>query len=217
MHRVIMLAFALGLAMCGPAVFFELSQSLSEKPTAEGQDEKGATDAGKRAAKPAEVTGGGADKPVSLSRQLEGAPLYDLGEVFRFDITPGWVIRRWSRVSSGLGNLQLQGYRVPLVTGTREDDLAGSLTYYFNPQQQVQQIAFQGTTGDARRLIQFLMKRYQFGRQIANDPGIFLYQVPSSSGPAKSELTVRPAGIVSVHQPRERFDVALVIARPEEP
>jgi len=56
------------------------------------------------------------------------------------------VISRWPRVSAGLAELQLQGYRVPLVSGTTANDLAGALTYYFNSRQQVQRITFQGTT-----------------------------------------------------------------------
>jgi hypothetical protein len=54
---------------------------------------------------------------------LEGAPVADLAEVLRFDVTPGWVISRWPRVSTGGPHLQLQGYRVPLVTGTKESDI----------------------------------------------------------------------------------------------
>ncbi len=60
--------------------------------------------------------------------------------MLRFDVTVEWVMQRWPRVSTGLPYLQLQGYRVPLVTGTKVADLAGSLTYYFNARQQVQRI-----------------------------------------------------------------------------
>ena len=70
-------------------------------------------------------------------------------------------MRCWPQVATGLGQLQLQGYRVPLVSGTTEGDVAGSLTYYFNAQQQLQRIAFQGNTGDPRNLIVLLRSRYQ--------------------------------------------------------
>ena len=67
--------------------------------------------------------------------------------------TSAWVLARWPRVSTRLANLDLQGYRVPLVSGTADGDLAGSLTYYFNSQQRVQRITFIGSTGDARPLV----------------------------------------------------------------
>ncbi|MFH1922777.1 MAG: agmatine deiminase family protein, partial [Planctomycetota bacterium] len=46
---------------------------------------------------------------------VEGAPVENLHEVFRFDVTPDWIVRRWPRVSAGLPYLELQGYRAPLV------------------------------------------------------------------------------------------------------
>ena len=49
---------------------------------------------------------------------IEGSPVGDLAEVFRFDVTTDWILRRWPRVSTGLAEIQLQGYRVPLMTGS---------------------------------------------------------------------------------------------------
>ncbi len=89
-----------------------------------------------------------------------GTPVRGLAEVFQFNVTPDWIMRRWPQVATGLGQLQLQGYRVPLVTGTRESDVAGSLTYYFNAQRQLQRIAFQGNTGDPRQLVGLLSSRF---------------------------------------------------------
>jgi hypothetical protein len=146
---------------------------------------------------------------------LEGAPLKDLAEVFRFDVTTGWVLRRWPRVSTGLADLPMQGYRVPLVTGTAETDLAGSLTYYFGPQQKVERITFQGTTGDARELVRLLSSRYNFARRLTNDPGLFVYEVPRLGGEPTSVLQVRSAPVVTAGQPHGRFEVDLVIERPE--
>ena len=75
----------------------------------------------------------------------------DPSSVFHFQITPEWIVAHWPAVSTGLAQLQLEGYRVPLVTGTARHDLAGSLTYYFNAEQKLQQITFVGTTGDPDR------------------------------------------------------------------
>jgi len=135
-----------------------------------------------------------------------------LAEALRFDVTPAWVMERWPWVSAGLSELPLAGYRVPLLTGASEDDLAGSLTYYFNARQQVARITFQGTTGDARKLIRLLMSRYGFGRRIMNDPALFRYEVPVSKGPAQSYLDLR---LDRPKDPYRRFDVTLVIERPE--
>ena len=106
-------------------------------------------------------------------------PLPSLAEVLRFDVTVEWILRRWPRVTTGLPYLQLQGYRVPLVTGTGMSDVAGSLTYYFNAQQQVQRITLRGTTGDPSVLASILTSRYRFARRLTNDPGVVLSTRPS--------------------------------------
>ena len=131
-------------------------------------------------------------------------------------MTPEWIMRRWPRVSTGLAQLQLQGYRVPLVTGTAETDLAGSLTYYFNSQQRLEQIAFRGSTGDARNLVGLLSGRYHLTRRLTNDPSLALYEAVRSDGRPSSALKIQAAAIIKANQPRERFDVQLVLLRPEE-
>jgi hypothetical protein len=136
-------------------------------------------------------------------------------DVLRFDLTPAWIVRQWPRVSAGLGDLQLQGYRVPLVSGTAEDDLAGALTYYFNWHQQVQRITFSGTTGDPRRLIRWVVDRYGFARRLTNDPGIILYEVPRSDRRPSSTLCIRPVPVVKANDALARFNVALSIERPQ--
>jgi len=147
---------------------------------------------------------------------LEGPPTRNLAEVLRFqNVTTGWVLRRWPRVSTGLAELPLQGYRVPLVTGTAETDLAGSLTYYFNAQQEVQRINFQGTTGDPRKLIGFLTARYKFTRRLTNDPGLFIYEVTDLGGRPVSLLKIQSSPVVKSSEPNRRFDVDLVIERPK--
>ncbi len=143
-------------------------------------------------------------------------PAIELAEAIRFDITPGWVMTRWPRVSAGLAELQLQGYRVPLVTGTAEDDLAGALTYYFNPWQQVERITFRGTTGNAGKLIEYLVRQYRFGRRLTNDPRIVRFEVPGPRGEPHSWLEIRPAGVVKASEPFQRLSVVLVLNRPNE-
>jgi len=136
----------------------------------------------------------------------------DLADVFRFDVTPGWVMQRWPWVSTGLAQLPLQGYRVPLVSGAALDALAGSLTYYFHAQQKVQRITFQGMTGDVNKLLRILISRYGFGRRLTNDPGLFRYEVPQSRGEAASFLNVR---LAEPNAPYRRYRLDLAIERPE--
>lgn len=157
-----------------------------------------------------------ASQPAELPDSAgSAAPTVPIEEVFRLDHTTGWVLGHWPRVSAGLAELDTQGYRVPLVTGGQPDDLAGSLTYYFNKRQQVQRITFFGATGDARRLVSLLALRHGFVRELAADPSLFLYRVRENRK-VISELRIKPSSIVRSDSPYSRFEVALLIERPEE-
>ena len=68
----------------------------------------------------------------------DGSQLRHFSDLFRFDITPEWVVQNWPRVSSQLAEFSFSGLRVPVVSGTSIHDLAGSLTYYFDSQQRLQ-------------------------------------------------------------------------------
>jgi hypothetical protein len=152
--------------------------------------------------------------PPRLDTSLEGSGVNQLEQVFRFDVTTAWVMGHWSRVSTSLAELNLQGYRVPLVTGTKDSDLAGSLSYYFNPQQRVQRITFQGTTGDARPLVGLLVARHGFIRVVDKDPRLFLYQVKEGRT-VIGDLRITPSAIVRMDDPHARFDVVLTMTRPK--
>jgi len=145
---------------------------------------------------------------------LEGAPVRNLAEVLRFDVTADWVLKRWPRVTVGMSDLQLHGYRVPLVTGTEANDLAGSLTYYFGSDQRVERITFRGTTGNTRELVELLTTRYRFARRLTNDPGLFVYEGLSRKGVRPSVLEFRLSPVVVANDPFHRFDVQLSIERP---
>ncbi len=157
------------------------------------------------------------DSPVGIAPNTaaEAIPMPSLAEVLRFDMTVEWVMQRWPRVSTGLPHLQLQGYRVPLVTGTSVADLAGSLTYYFNAQQQVQRITLRGTTGDPRVLVALLTGRYRFARRLTNDPGMVLYEAVDSSNRPAGSAKIRSAKVIKANQPHTRFEVDLVMDRVE--
>mgnify|MGYP003353110921 CR=1 FL=1 len=101
------------------------------------------------------------------------------------------------------------------ISGIGETDVAGSLSYYFDASLTLQKIVFQGSTGDARRLVQFLLSQHRFERRLADDPSTYLYQVPQD-GQALSELRIRTVPIVKSTNPLTRFELTLVMRRPGE-
>ncbi len=135
-----------------------------------------------------------------------------LEQVLRFDITKEWVYSHWARKSTGLADAEFFGVRVPLVTGTDVADLAGSLTYWFDVQDQLQHIAFCGRTGDAARLANFLVRNYKFKPATA-PAGEELYQVTVSDG-VQSELRARPEPVIWNTSPHGSFEITLELARP---
>jgi hypothetical protein len=131
-------------------------------------------------------------------------------QALRFDVTKEWVYRSWDRKSAGPTDVGLYAVRVPLVSGTQSASLAGSLTYYFNVHDQVEHITFRGRTGDPSRLIQFLVKTYEFEPATA-PPGEYLYQVTRRSS-VQSELRTRQEGVSTTQH--GTYSVELELARP---
>lgn len=104
---------------------------------------------------------------------LSGRQIKDLREVLRFDINPDWVINRFSRVSTVLADLNLKGLRVPIVTGIRADDVAGTLTFYFDNMDRLQRLTFHGFTGDKRRFSQIMVSHYGMKREPTLEAGVY--------------------------------------------
>jgi hypothetical protein len=207
--KAMLSAMGLMTAVTGPIAYFSVSDYCKGGRTAANAT-RPATAA--TAAEPAP------DRPpiVSTSPALDGGPVRNLADIFRFDLPPEWVTQRWPQVSVGLAQLQLQGYRVPLVTGTAETDLAGSLTYYFDTQQQLQRIAFRGTTGDARNMVGLLTGQYHFTRRLTNDPGLVLYETVGPDGRPGGSLRLHTSPLMKASERHQRFDVELVLDRPQE-
>jgi hypothetical protein len=207
---------AAGVAACvvGPMTAFSLPDWWSSLTGARSSSKAAAVSAGT----PMEGRAGSANA-ANHGGPVEPSPVpaaVRLADAFRFDVTIREVMQRWPRVSTSLADLQLLGYRVPLVTGTAQTDLAGALTYYFNSRQQVQRIAFFGTTGDGRELVRLVTSRYGFVRRVTNDPSLFLYEVPTLGGQSQSVLRLKLAPLLKADRPHQRFDVSLVIERPAE-
>ncbi len=154
--------------------------------------------------------GGVATGPVTTG-DIAGPEVKHFGDVFRFDVTPAWIVQRWARVTTRLADLTLDGYRVPLVTGVQLHDLTGTLTYYFNQRGDVQRITFDGHTGDPRVLAMFLHNNMGFEQAISSRVDLYLVKW---NGTPRSALVIRPAAVVRNDQPHRRFDVKMEINRP---
>ena len=144
---------------------------------------------------------------------IEGVPTYSIGQVMRMDVSKEWVYQRWARKSTSTSELNLFGVRVPLVTGTRMSDVAGSLTYYFGPDGVVHKLSFRGRTADTSQLIHEVARRYGLTRQPA-PAGEQLYQLRRGAD-VISQLRTRPASVLWASSPHESFDVQLDLQRPD--
>ncbi len=104
---------------------------------------------------------------------LVGTTVHDLREVIRFDINPEWIINRFSRVTTVLADMKMEGLRVPIVTGTQADDLAGTLTYYFDTSGKVQRITVHGFTGDPSKMASIMTEHFGLSREPSLEAGVF--------------------------------------------
>lgn len=149
-----------------------------------------------------------------LQPRADGVPARHLGEIFNFDVTPAWIMSRWSRVSTQAGPPEFQGYRVPLLTGLRQGDLAGSITYCFDDQNKLQRLTFEGTTDDPTRLVKLVSDRFGFKAIKAPSPGLQQYAI-RWNGYTGSRLNVRMAGVIDAGKPKTRFSIDLEINLPD--
>ena len=135
---------------------------------------------------------------------------------FKFNITPSWVEQNWDFVTACVGPMNLQGYRVTLVTGSNPDDLTGVLTYYFDSRKQLQQIQFQGTTGHLGRLTTMLRRQFHMNQRIVNDPAVTVYETPTGFRGAKNIMEARSPMVIKSDQLYHRYEVSLQLNRPVE-
>ena len=141
---------------------------------------------------------------------VPGPEISNFAEVFRFDLSPQAIAQKWSRVSTGLSDARYQGYRVPLMTGTAESDLAGSLTYYFDGAPKLRRITFLGTTANPQRLVDFLSQRYGFRRFQSGNPRITAYRVRYRF---TGLLRILPAEVLDKHLASTNYQVELSLER----
>ena len=155
---------------------------------------------------------GNAHGPDFSAPPLEFIPVGNFEEIFRFDISPTWVRRRWKRVSTNPGDQGLHGLRVALVTGTNSWDLHGSLTYFFDANQRLQRITFRGWTGDESRLTNLLTQRYGFKTQPTHWAGFYLAQRRRQ---ATGALLMQHPTVIYTENPVQQVALVMEINNPQ--
>jgi hypothetical protein len=216
---MLLLALMLAGGIGGPVAYFQLfaaGKSPSQAAAGEPQTALPQTAGLASLPLPGGVANIAAPQTLGAAAPQSSVRLHDASSVFDFQVTPEWVVAHWPSVSTGLAQLQLEGYRVPLVTGTGQQDLAGSLTYYFSPEQKLQQITFIGTTGDPRPLIGLLSGRFHLTRRLANDPGLIVFEAVRGNNELAGSLKLRLAPQTEPNEPYRRYDIELSLARPSE-
>lgn len=153
------------------------------------------------------------DHIYSSPAPLEGIATYSLADVLRLDVNKEWIYSRWARKSTGLAEPELFGIRVPLVSGTRMTDVAGSLTYYFDKQGMVQKLRLVGKTADTSELVNLLTTRYGFRPAAPLVAGEQLFRV-DRDGMVESELKTQPESVLWATSPHSSFSVDLELNRP---
>jgi hypothetical protein len=151
------------------------------------------------------------DPSLPLDAGFVGPPCGDFNEVFRADVSPDWVTQRWPRITTVTAESGLEGLRVPLMTGTKIDDLAGTLTYYFNAQHQVQRLAFDGFTGDDRRLLAALTQVYGLQSEPTLHAGMY---VTRWNGQPTSVMRVSRAPVITTATAHAQYHLQLELNRP---
>lgn len=146
-----------------------------------------------------------------LGELIAGPPTSQLGEVIRFDVPPNWVTSRWPRVTSTLSELGLEGLRVPVVTGTQVHDIAGSLTYYFDRQHQMQRVTLEGFTGDPSQLVALVTQHYGLQPEPTFDAALY---VARWNGKPTSILRITRSPVMSAGSPHSQLQVQLELNRP---
>jgi len=140
-----------------------------------------------------------------------GGVVYDLREVLRFDIVPGWLPQRFARVSTVTSNVQMDGLRVPLITGTQPKDIAGSLTYYFDSSQTLKRINLHGLTGDPTQLANLMVQFYQLKPEQSLGGQLFTTRWNNR---ITSVMQISPAPIIYAGADHSKYIIFLELNQP---
>jgi hypothetical protein len=218
LNKPLTAALLLAGAAGGPYVLYETDAGQAARSTATqalgGNPTMGDATAGSSANN---SWWGSSSVGTSSANASQAAPalsvtqINSLAEVLRFDIPPAWVMQNFPTVNTGVGDMYLDGLRVPLITGTRPDDLVGTLTYYFDRFQRVQRISLHAVTGDPTRIGTEIQRNYRLQQQPALGGGLY---TTNWNGSPTSILHITPATVITAEQQNARFTVFLEINQP---
>jgi hypothetical protein len=149
-----------------------------------------------------------ATSPIAPSGAAAVGP--PIEEALRFDLTPQWVASRWPRVSTVVGDADELGMRVAWASGIGVDDVAGSLTYYFDRHHQLQRITFTGLTSEPRRLMAAVVEPYGLKSQPTTHAAHYLSGKPEDP---TSEIIVRHLPVLTSSQASPRAEISLELGR----
>lgn len=147
-------------------------------------------------------------------QSLVGGPVHDLRDVLRFDITPAWVSQHFARVTTVLADLQLDGLRVPLVTGTDPTDIAGTITYYFDRSGQLQRVNIHGFVGDPTGVAETMQRHYQMAAEPTLDAGVYTVRW---NGVVSGLLKLSRAPVMYSDAHHQRYTLFLELNQPNLP
>jgi len=144
--------------------------------------------------------------------RLTGPEVSSIAEIIRLDVNRQWIMTNWARVSTYLMDRNLEGLRVPVVSGTSTSDYAGSLTYFFDRRQTLQRVTFEGHTGDPTQVIALTTRYYGFQSEPSLGPGLFMARRDDQIVGA---LRIGQDSVSMANRPLQRFQVMLEINHPD--
>ena len=100
---------------------------------------------------------------------------------------------------------------MPLITGTRPTDLAGTLTYYFDASQSLRRINLHGLTGDPSQLATLMVQYY--GLQPEQSLGGQLFTTRWNNRIANL-LQIAPAPVIYAGADHSKYTVFLELNQP---
>ncbi len=152
-------------------------------------------------------------RPAAAPQQSPPAN-HSLTELTDFGLQPAGIMQRWPRVATQLVDGDLAEMRVPFVSGTQPQDLAGSLSYFFDRQQALQRVAFQGATGDPTQLVRWTVEQCGLKAEPALGGGMYLARDATNPQMVKAALRLRQAPVARQTQPLRKYFVQLELNRP---
>ncbi len=140
----------------------------------------------------------------------EGGQISSFNRIFQCGAPRSWVQRTYDDASRTMDQ-QREGLRVTLVTGDKLEDLAGSLTYWFDRQGRVERITFQGVTGNPAKLVSFAHRSQKMVARGCERDAIFVRD--GKNGPLHL-LHISRLPFVNVQTQYGRYEVTLELNQP---